>query len=378
MIVFPNPRFRLSLALGEKSVAELPGQLWAAKKNDIVIPFSRGQWALRALVAGIIKKKGHPRGMICIPEYFCEISLTPLRIPDFDIVFYRLTPELEPDVSHLEKIKEKFGVPDILLYVHYFGIPLDLSETLRWCYQHDVKLVEDAAHSLLPVSGIGNHSLPTIYTPWKFLNIPNGALLILPEETSFSPEIRIEWNNFTSYPFAWITKQLVLSLAQWMKFPMYKFKKIHVKSCDESEPPIDPGCPEIRAISRIMLARMGVEIQRIGQAREKNYRRLDNAFAVSKVKQCRLFQNLPEHFTPYVYPLRIKGASSVDLMIALNRMGIPAQPWSDLSPEVKGSADFPLSNALRKEVMVLPVHQDLSHAQIDWMGREVIKMISTH
>jgi dTDP-4-amino-4,6-dideoxygalactose transaminase len=60
-------------------------------------------------------------------------------------------------------------------------------------------------------------------------------------------------------------------------------------------------------------------------------------------------------------------------MTVLNKKGIPAAPWSDLSPEVKNSQKYPLSNALRREVITLPIHQDLTLAHIEWMAEEVIK-----
>lgn len=376
MFIPLNPLFKLSHALLRTEGGDFPGKLWAVKNNDRVIPFSRGQWALKELGTCIINSRGRTRGMIFIPEYFCEISLTPLRSPYFDILFYRITPQLEPDITHLNRIIEKYGVPDILLFVHYFGFPSDMRNTETWCRENNVVIIEDAAHSLLSVSGIGDHGYPTIFTPWKFLNIPCGALLVLPEESEFFLKVCHENHGFLSYPLGWMTKQVIYTAVQKMRFPLHKFKKRRVKGYDESEPPVDPGRPECTPLSSTILSKEGIGIAAIGEVRERNYRRIDGAIADSGVRHRRFFHRLPTHFAPYVYPLRINGSTSVETMLALNRIGIPAQPWSDLSPEVKGSAEYPLSNALRKEVMVLPVHQDLSLRQIDWMTREVIRTVS--
>ena len=55
--------------------------------------------------------------------------------------------------------------------------------------------------------------------------------------------------------------------------------------------------------------------------------------------------------------------------------GIPASPWSDLSPEVKNSAEYPFSNDLRREVVTLPIHQDLTLRQINWMKKQVSRCL---
>lgn len=62
-------------------------------------------------------------------------------------------------------------------------------------------------------------------------------------------------------------------------------------------------------------------------------------------------------------------------MVLLNRKGIPAYSWPDLSPEVLNVSDFPLANALRQEILTLPVHQNLAESQMESMAREVINLL---
>ena len=349
------------------------GAPWKSRENDRVILFSRGQWALKMLGSAIITSRNRVKGMILIPEYFCEISLTPMRTPEFDIRFYRITPGLEPDIADLERVAGLYGPPDMMLFVHYFGLPLSMGAAEVWCRKNGVVLIEDAAHSLLPVPGIGDHGCPVIYTPWKFMNLPDGALLVLPEKS----EVSVEMNeNDEPYPWLWLQKRVASTVATGLHLPVHKFRKIHVKTCDESEPPIDPGKPGCGRRSAAILAKKEKDLPEIGRIREHHYRRIDDAIANSDAQTHRIFRHLPGCFAPYVYPLRIAGDTCWEIMDALNNIGIPAQPWSDLSPEVKNSAAYPVSNSLRKEVMALPVHQDLKPSQIDWMTREVIRLVS--
>jgi dTDP-4-amino-4,6-dideoxygalactose transaminase len=302
--------------------------------------------------------------------------LTPLRSSEFDIHFYKITPELEPDISDLEGISRTCGPPDMMIFVHYFGISLNMEDTEEWCRGKGVILIEDAAHSLLPVPGIGDHGYHVLYTPWKFLNTPDGGtLLVIPEGS----EIDVATSKRDEpFPWTWALKRIASTAATELHLPVHKLRKIRVKEYGESEPPADPGTADYGSRSASLISGKESELPKIGLSRERNYRTLDEAISNSSARIHRIFQNLPGHFTPYVYPLRIKGEACRDIMVALNKIGIPAQPWSDLSPEVKDSKEYPLSNALRREVMVLPVHQDLKLSQVKWMTQEVIKHISRH
>jgi len=349
------------------------GTPWKARENNRVILFSRGQWALKELGSSIIRSRNKSKGTIFIPEYFCEISLTPMRTPEFGIRFYRITPGLEPDMADLERIAGQDGPPDMMVFVHYFGIPLNMGDVEAWCRKNGVALIEDAAHSLLPVPGIGDHGCPVIYTPWKFMNLPDGALLVVPEKSAVSIKMN---ENDAPYPPLWLPKRVASAIATGLHLPVHKFREVHVKTCNESEPPTNPGKPGCRRRSAAMLAKKEKDLPRIGRIRDNHYRRIDDAIANSDARTHRIVRHLPSCFAPYVYPLRIAGDTCWEIMDALNKIGIPAQPWSDLSPEVKNSAAYPESNSLRKEVMVLPVHQDLTTFQIDWMTRQVIRLVS--
>lgn len=373
MFISPNP-FSLEDVLFDRKALPFSGAPWMSKENDRILFYSRGQWALSKLGASIARKRNRSKGRIFVPEYFCEISLTTLRFDEFDIRFYRITERLEPDITDLEKLVADDEPPDMLLFVHYFGIPVNMSSTEAWCRKNGIVLIEDAAHSLIPVPGIGDHGCPVVYTPWKFFNIPDGALLVLPEGSSDIFSTVEEHDD--PYPLAWFVKRLSYAATQTTGLPLHRIRPFPVKACEESEPPIDPGRPGCRSRSVAILAKKEKHLLSVGRVREQNYRQLDGAISGSSLCGYRMFQALPARFTPYVYPLRIAGGDCRGIMVALNKIGIPAQPWSDLSPEVKNSAAFPLSNSLRKEVMVLPVHQDLAPRQIVWMAGEVIREIA--
>ncbi|MFH1638901.1 MAG: hypothetical protein ABIB93_01105 [Chloroflexota bacterium] len=375
MYITYNPLFKLTNALTQKKYTYFKGEAWTTKTNSRIVIFSRGQWALKAIAASEMKKRGKEKAKIYIPDYFCEISLTPLRKAGFDLCFYRIAPNFEPDIAHLRKLKERHGTPDVLLFVHYFGFPQNILDTQNWCEENGVVIVEDAAHSLIPIPGIGDNGNPVFYTPWKFINIPAGAFLVLPELSDYIETEPSEKNGHVSFPLKWVLRQEVCSISQRIRLPLHQLRGASVKGHDVSEPIVAPESSLCSPFSINLLGKYEKDIKDVCLKRKRNYRLIDEVFLDPNFKQYRIFKDVPVSFAPYVYPFRIPAKHSVNLMINLNKKGIPASPWSDLSPEVKNSEEYPLSNDLRKEIVTLPIHQDLSLSQINWMKKQVLSCL---
>ncbi|MFH1616618.1 MAG: hypothetical protein ABIG61_16230 [Planctomycetota bacterium] len=310
-----------------------------------------------------------------IPEYFCDPSLAPLRKSGLTIRFYRINCRLEPDIHHLNIIIRKQGAADVLLFVHYFGIPLGVKDTSRWCKEHGVLLVEDAAHSMVPVPGIGDNGWPVIYTPWKFFNLLEGAVVVLPrrlKDILKEPEIK---KGYSPAFWRWLAKRIAHTTAGRMNLPLHKLRKADKESLKENH--TLTASEDCRCASSFVaiLGKLEKQLESFRAVRERNYRCLDKAFSGNDFVAEPVFSSLPDKFGPYVYPLRIRNGRCWELMASLNRRGVPALPWGDLSPEVLNLPDFALSNALWREVLTLPVHQHLTKSQMDRMAREVINLL---
>jgi len=210
------------------------------------------------------------------------------------------------------------------------------------------------------------------YTPWKFLNIPEGALLVLSERFDYMEARPYEENQRIPLLLKWILKQEVNYVSHHIRLPLHLLRKVSIKGHDVSEPITAPGSPVCSAFLIKLLGKQEETIKDVCLKRIRNYRLIDEVFLDPNLKQYRVFADVPSSLAPYVYPFRISATRSLELMIRLNKRGVPALPWSDLSPEVKNSVDYPLANELRREVITLPVHQDLTLAQINWMKKQIL------
>ncbi|MBI5139911.1 MAG: hypothetical protein HZA94_00450 [Candidatus Vogelbacteria bacterium] len=233
-------------------------------------------------------------------------------------------------------------------------------------------LVEDAAHAVVPIPGIGDNGNPTIFTPWKYFNIYEGAVLVLPSIMSDLMNEPTAQANGKYAPWLWVAKKITQNFVTRLALPLHCLKPVYVKREDEIESVPKIKNPFCSSFFEKALSLLVSEVESVAVIRQRNYCLIDQLLIGRDINAKRLFYALPDKFGPYLYPLRIGNGKCREIMIALNRKGIPALPWSDLSPEVLNSKEYPLVNTFRREILTIPVHQDLTEDQINWMAQKVI------
>ena len=82
----------------------------------------------------------------------------------------------------------------VILPVHFGGMPSDLDEILNLCKQHDIKLIEDAAHAVGSIYNnkkIGTHGNAVCFSfhPVKNLAMPSGGAITLNNESKNNLQI---------------------------------------------------------------------------------------------------------------------------------------------------------------------------------------------
>ena len=151
-------------------------QKWNTDKRNINYLLSRSELSMY-LIARWYKENNNIDPTIWLPEYFCDQSTKYLSDNGFKIHYYKIKNNLEPDWEYCYK-KAEIVEPNIFFLVHYFGNCSDVEETLIFCKKHKSIFVEDCAHVLYPNNRIGIHGDFMIYSPHKFVSIPNGAILV--------------------------------------------------------------------------------------------------------------------------------------------------------------------------------------------------------
>ena len=118
--------------------------------------FSRSAWSLVRVALWRQQETQSNDNIVWIPDYFCNSSLMPLRAFNVKLVFYPVNQKLEPDYKACRNLAEN-NPPDLFILVHYFGCPTPAAPAKDFCIKHNAWLLEDAAHVVRPVSGVGKY-----------------------------------------------------------------------------------------------------------------------------------------------------------------------------------------------------------------------------
>lgn len=133
--------------------------------------------------------------LVYLPYFTCEVMLEPLRRLSIPYRFYRINPDLEPQIDF------ELGENACLLYTNYFGIKQDTVHRLA----REVKnLIVDNAQAFFcpPVAGVD-----TFYSCRKFFGVPDGAYLYTEHNTRLSLE-----SDISVYRFSHLIKSIDLSI----------------------------------------------------------------------------------------------------------------------------------------------------------------------
>ena len=340
---------------------------------------SRSAWSLAIITNERRKVKTQGIINIWVPDYFCNESLNILRLIDCKIIFYPILENLEPDYPKLNSLLNDKGIPDLFIHVHYFGIPISTSKSVEFCKKYGAWLIEDAAHVLKQIKGIGEAGDFVLYSPHKLLPIPNGALLITRAngpsslnlnlfekefsnkkfENIYTNNIKNKYNYFKHQfsNYFWILKQ-VLQNFRIRNNVTYDFKQTEITISNKLSYPI---------ISRISLSILNIlvhKLNHIALIRERNQILWDNYFTTiyenkTYIKLGNRISN--SNWTPYLATYIVESNKIEKIYDDLRKKNFLPSTWPDLPYEYINCSDTNnISIKLRSTRFYLPVHQSLS------------------
>ena len=315
----------------------------------------------RHAIAVWARDHGTLDGTLYVPAYICAEAMEPLEDMGQRISYYPVSGTLEPDWSWLESHQEANG--KTFLLVHYFGFPNAIDRALDFCRQRDLALLEDCAHSFLTRhqgQTIGTFGDAGFYSFHKMLPIPNGGGMLDKGAGNGVSSVA----GVGGLPYREMVRRLAEYSLHRAGVPARLWQWLHGGYSrvgrGSGQAPVSPMAGISRQIMRALEPRFGL----IEARRRENYRRLVEEFrAFPEVVQ--LYPDLPEGVCPYTFPILVPDRDQ--LIEQLQAMGVPAQSWPILPGDVVGKPEFAVANRYAAELMMLPVHQDLSSRDMDRM-----------
>ncbi|MDI1270367.1 MAG: GNAT family N-acetyltransferase [Polaromonas sp.] len=346
---------------------------------------SRSAWSLALIALWRKSRTSSTQPTAWLPDFFCNSSLHALRLTGFKLVFYPLTPQMEPDMVACRKLAG-INPPDMFLLVHYFGRPVHPAPASDFCRHYGAWLIEDAAHVLRPLDGVGSGGDFVIYSPHKHLSVPDGAVLVVRPNgpgvlgqaivTSFGPPLT--WagqlrdlqqqmgpavKSSQVHAWFWLTKRVLQKLGfrglRGMTTPF-------AESPDSSEAAAQAVvAPSPSGLGRRLLGGLIGDLGRVARHRQR-HQLLWDALLVDDNASVGDLPMLAERsesraWTPYLGAYQADSIRRAEAMYdRWQGQGLPVTTWPDLPPEVMLDREQH-ANAwhLRHTRVYLPVHQSL-------------------
>ncbi len=359
--VAPRPRWRdLMVALVPRS-AESKDLRWPGVDDMIVHGLSRAAWGLVAIAEYLHERLGRPP-VFWVPGYFCNQSLAPLRGTSAIIRFYPVTEEAEPNWAACRRISAEGITPDVFVLVHTFGFSADVEEARRFADEYGAWLVEDAAHVPGAIHRSDNVGDAVLMSPYKMLPIPHGGLLALRRNDAANGIAAKIGELGDGWPSVW---PWLFRRAVEVGLPEELRRRLSARrgQMDFDTDPEDRPCDSAHLMAPVSRRLLDFMVPNLNVYAEK--RRRNVSFLASRPwpQGCVPFRN-PEApgVVPYRFVLRCRDHETARLLFGrLRNAGIPAESWPDLPPEVLADGQRHIQAiTLRRTLVLIPVHQDLS------------------
>lgn len=370
---YPAPRIPLLPVLSPASLGRTAGDRPVSR---FLAPDARFVRTGRAGLAIIMQHLGlKPGERVLVPGYHCPSMLTPILHFGATPVFYRLHPDLSPDLDDV-RTRLAPGVRACLL-PHYFGFPQTRTpDLLDLCRAAGVALIEDCAHAFFgalagtPLGGLGDYA---IASSRKFFPGKDGGFVAcnrpgLPLPTLVSDGFKAELRNlFDSLHYA-------NRAGHWRAFtPLFRAIEARprpmVPTAMAAVEPVAQAAEREFAITPDDLHHAGTRVSRaiiarsdhaaLASARRANYQAwLRLVAGLPGLRP--LYPELPDGVVPYVFPVLLDQPGRH--FPVLKRLGFPIYRWEYLGP-----SDCALSRDYGLSLWQLPVQQTLNEADRAWL-----------
>lgn len=357
------------------------------RPGELSFWFSRSAWSLLVIAKWRQRSTAKQVVYIWVPEFFCNLTLSPLREMGAKLVFYPVTQRMEPDLPACRRLGMKQSL-DLFILVHYFGNPSSAEDVAIFCRENGAWLIEDATHVFTPIPLVGESADCVLYSPHKHLPIPDGAVLILrPNGPGQLGRRAADMKKFadalscvlslpgkSSWPSVlWLLKRLaqLCGVKASSGFSVFKAEAL-ISSQSETV----SGHPEMTTLAKRLLFPQLSRLQVIQLQRKKNANLWSRVLCFIDPGEAGINNEMKS--TPYLASFSGKNPSITEVLFnQLQQLGLPITTWPDLPPEIlHDTIAHPVAITLRHSFFYLPLHQSIKERQILSSGKNLANKVT--
>ena len=341
--------------------------------------FYRARNAIYHLFRALDFRQG---SVVLVPAYHSGNEVWAIRAAGASVVFYPINRSLEPDLDALVRLCESRN-PRALFVIHFLGWPQPMKELTSLCEKRGMILIEDCALSLLsetqgrPLGTFGDYAIFCLY---KTVPVPNGGILVqnrsvleglaslalnpcgIPSVAGRSAELMLEWIRSQ-----W--GSLGKALSRTKRGAGRALSTLHIRRVPVGDIGFDLADVNLAmsSLSHVLLKRFDFEAIRL--RRRQNYlllrQKLDGRVAFLRAE-------LGNGVCPLSFPILVPDKRSAAR--ALLQRGIGAVEFWNYGDSEAQRLSFEDVQFLRDHVLELPIHQDITPEQVEYIAEEVLRL----
>ena len=286
---------------------------------------------------------------VWMPSYLCGAMLSAVDRRKTRIRFYPVDCNL---VLAARDWLADVNEGDVVLFIDYFGYPCD-AECARAAKQRGAWVLEDACQALLSrhVGAVADY---VIYSPRKFLGVPDGGVLLANRGAPLTLAAE------ASAPDAWLLKALEAGI-QRREFDRHGGERRWFELFQEIEAGMPVGSFAMSEVARSILMH-GSDYEALAGRRRENY-----AWLVKELPELAVLPDLPPDVVPLGFPVRHPQRDTIRRGLFEENIYPPVH-WP--VPAVVPS-EFADARRLAGDIMTLPCDQRYGRDDMDRMIRAI-------
>ena len=362
---------------------------WLRKEETGWI-LSRSTWSIVIII--LLKLKSKKKLNIWIPSYYCSEVIDIIKMLDINIIFYDLEDSLSPSIDNLKILLEK-NPPDIFILVHYYSEVFKFNQLKLLFKNLDTWIIEDATQCFVPSKIIGSVGHFILYSPYKFLPISSGAILVLTEKgkitklnneifNSLVEEIDTIYTNFfngNSFHYMFYLKLFLKSFLKFFRLFPYSpstYEINHKKLAKLQK-------PRLTKLDQLFLKICTNQFDSLVNKRKENLAKAKQAFLavgnkklISEKYLIFLKNNNDKNFLPLTFPIFLNKTNNIKkLYYSFFKIGIELNVWPDLPSDIINNQKYVTARNYRLRILHFPIHQsiELSTRRLKFVLKKLLK-----
>jgi dTDP-4-amino-4,6-dideoxygalactose transaminase len=321
----------------------------------------------------------HGVDTVLVPDYHGGHEVRAIRAAGTRVAFYSINHRLLPDLDELTRLM-KDGRVGALYLIHYIGWPQPIEEIVSLCAKRGILVIEDCSLSFLsrlgsrPLGAFGDYAVFSLY---QTLPLPNGGLIVqnrhdlpeldIPPASSCSmlsllgrsSELLLSWVRLQSDTLGGMLFGLKGMVGRGLTVARFERTPVGNTGFDVSKADL-----RMSSVGHFLMRRF--DYRRIVERRRQNFQLLA---AQLKGVVPLVRDDLEDGVCPLFCPILVSDKHKTAQ--ALQASGVEAvEFWNSGDPQaaarITGAAQF-----LRRHVLELPIHQDLSPERVNYIADRV-------